>query len=177
MGDTTGISPKRGDVYLVNFDPTVGSEIQKTRPALILQNDIANRYSPVTIVAAITSLTGDTLYPSEVRIDVPAGGLDHASIVLLNQLRTVDIQHLVRKLGTLEDQVMEKVETALLISLGSWGDDAQSGRHVRCRGRPLPYRDVVPVHDMSCTQQERLDLDLFRCRGRSAADRAEYTCG
>jgi mRNA interferase MazF len=118
MGDTTGIIPKRGDVFLVNFDRAIGSEIQKTRPALILQNDIANRYSPVTIVAAITSFTGDTLYPSEVRIDAPAGGLDRTSIVLLNQLRTVDIQRLARKLGMFDGDIMEKVDAALLISLG-----------------------------------------------------------
>src|SRR5580704_3028295 len=110
MGEARKVTPKRGDVFLVNFDPTIGAEIQKTRPALILQNDIANRYSPVTIVAAITSFTGETLYPSEVRIDAPTGGLDRTSIVLLNQLRTVDIQRLLRKLGMLDDEAMEKVE-------------------------------------------------------------------
>ena len=62
------IQPKRGDIYLVNFDPTLGAEIRKTRPALILQNDIANKYSPVTIVAAISSKFDDPLYPY--------GGLD-----------------------------------------------------------------------------------------------------
>ena len=64
------IQPKRGDIYLVNFDPTVGAEIRKTRPALILQNDIANKSSPVTIVAAITSKFDDPLYPTEVLISV-----------------------------------------------------------------------------------------------------------
>jgi mRNA interferase MazF len=58
--------PKRGDVYLVNFDPTVGAEIKKTRPVLIVQNDIANRYSPITIVAAITWQFKEPLYPTEV---------------------------------------------------------------------------------------------------------------
>ncbi len=67
------IQPKRGDIYLVNFDPTLGAEIRKTRPALILQNDIANKYSPVTIVAAISSKYDNPLYPTEVLIsaDLP----------------------------------------------------------------------------------------------------------
>jgi mRNA interferase MazF len=60
--------PKRGEVYLVNFDPTIGAEIQKTCPALIVQNDIANRHSPITIVAAISSQFDETLYPTEVHI-------------------------------------------------------------------------------------------------------------
>ena len=62
------VAPKRGQVYLVSFDPTVGSEIRKTRPALVLQNDIANRHSPITIVAAITSRVDEKLYPTEVLI-------------------------------------------------------------------------------------------------------------
>lgn len=118
MGDTTGITPKRGEVFLVDFDPTVGSEIQKTRPALIIQNDIGNRYSPITIVAAITSFDGSKLYPTEVKLEVLDAGLDHDSVVLLNQLRSIDKQRLVRKLGTLGEQRMEEVAAALLISLG-----------------------------------------------------------
>ena len=63
--------PKRGEIYLVNFDPPVGSEIQKTRPALILQNNISNQYSPITIVAAITSQFDSETYPTEVLINPP----------------------------------------------------------------------------------------------------------
>ena len=118
MGHARTIVPKRGDVYLVNFDPTVGSEIKKTRPALVLQNDIANKYSPVTIVAAITSFDGDRLYPTEVKIEAQIGGLDRESIVLLNQLRTIDKERLIKKLGVLGEKSMEKVNTALLISVG-----------------------------------------------------------
>ena len=84
------IQPKRGDIYLVNFNPTLGAEIRKTRPALILQNDIANKYSPVTIVAAISSKFDDPLYPTEVLISAKARtGLAVDSVVLLNQIRTV----------------------------------------------------------------------------------------
>ena len=82
------IQPKRGDIYLVNFDPTLGAEIRKTRPALILQNDIANKFSPVTIVAAISSRFDDPLYPTEVLISAKARtGLAVDSVVLLNQIR------------------------------------------------------------------------------------------
>src|SRR5580704_4241797 len=118
MGDDAGVTaPKRGEVYLVSFDPTVGSEIRKTRPALILQNDTANLHSPVTIVAAITSYDGGKLYPTEVEIEAFSGGLDRDSIVLLNQLRTIDKQRLVRKLGNLDANAMEPVGVALRVSL------------------------------------------------------------
>lgn len=69
--------PRRGDVFVVRFDPTLGAEIQKTRPALVLQNDIANRFSPITIVAGITSQFDSKLYPTEVLIKAPEGGLEH----------------------------------------------------------------------------------------------------
>jgi mRNA interferase MazF len=92
-------SPRRGEVHLVSFDPTVGSEIQRTRPALILQNDIANRHSPITIVAAITSQFAEPLYPTEVLITPPEGGLTTASVALLNQIRSIDRQESREMLG------------------------------------------------------------------------------
>jgi mRNA interferase MazF len=110
--------PKRGEVYLVNFDPTIGAEIQKTRPALVIQNDIANRYSPITIVAAITSQFDEVLYPTEVPIQPPEGGLSIPSVVLLNQIRSVDKRRLVRRLGIVTLATMARVDRAILISLG-----------------------------------------------------------
>jgi mRNA interferase MazF len=119
MAKTTRlISPRRGEVYLVNFDPTVGAEIKKTRPALILQNDIANRHSSITIVAAITSQFDEPLYPSEVLIRAPEGGLTVNSVVLLNQIRSLDKRRLIRRLGNVKTGTMEEVERALLVSLG-----------------------------------------------------------
>lgn len=112
------VVPRRGDVFVVSFDPTLGAEIQKTRPALVLQNDIANRFSPITIVAAITSRADARLYPTEVPIDAPEGGLERDSVVLLNQLRSIDRQRLVRRLGRLSPETMLHVERALVISLG-----------------------------------------------------------
>jgi mRNA interferase MazF len=110
--------PKRGEVYLVSFDPAVGSEIQKTRPALILQNDIANRHSPITIVAAITSQFDEPLYPTEVLITPPEGGLTAPSVVLLNQIRSIDRRRLVRRLGTVSQATLARVNRAIAVSLG-----------------------------------------------------------
>jgi mRNA interferase MazF len=111
-------SPRRGEVYLVSFDPTVGSEIQRTRPALILQNDIANRHSPITIVAAITSQFAEPLYPTEVLITPPEGGLTTPSVVLLNQIRSIDRQRLMRRLGRVTAGTLERVNRAIQLSLG-----------------------------------------------------------
>lgn len=112
------ISPRRGEVYLVSFDPTLGAEIKKTRPALILQNDIFNRHSPITIVAAITSQFDQHLYPTEVLIKAPEGGLESDSVVLLNQIRSIDKQRFIKRLGILSSSTMRQVERALLISFG-----------------------------------------------------------
>lgn len=118
MATERELTPKRGEVYLVNFDPTVGAEIRKTRPALILQNDIANRHSPITVVAAITSQFQQPLYPTEALISPPEGGLQHDSVVLLNQIRSIDKTRLVRRLGKLKPQTMEQVDRAVGVSLG-----------------------------------------------------------
>jgi mRNA interferase MazF len=112
------IRPKRGEIYVVNFDPTVGAESKKTRPALVLQNDIANRHSPITIVAAITSKYDAILYPTEVLVKPPEGGLTTNAVVLLNQVRFIDKGRLIKRLGLLKPATMQKVDRALQISLG-----------------------------------------------------------
>ncbi|HET6202341.1 MAG TPA: type II toxin-antitoxin system PemK/MazF family toxin [Planctomycetota bacterium] len=109
--------PCRGEVHVVDFDPGVGAEIRKTRPALILQNDVGNRHSPATIVAAITSRRR-IFYPTEVAVLAPEGGLRLDSVVRLDQIRTVDKQRLRRFLGALEPSTMARVESALRASLG-----------------------------------------------------------
>jgi len=119
MAEKTGVAyPRRGEVYLVAFDPTLGAEIKKTRPALVLQNDIANRHSSITVVAAITSQFEGHLYPTQVLVSKPEGGLRTDSVVLLNQIRSVDKRRLVRRLGTLKASTMRTVDRALEISLG-----------------------------------------------------------
>ena len=119
MGEARGIKVvRRGEIYLVSFDPTFGAEIQKTRPALVVQNDIANRYSPITIVAAITSTIDTRPRPTKVLVRAPEGGLSVDSMVLLNQIRSVDKRRLLKRLGKLSPVTLEDVNRALLISFG-----------------------------------------------------------
>jgi mRNA interferase MazF len=108
--------PLRGEVWLVDFDPTLGAEIQKTRPALVIQNDIGNRVSPITIVAAIT-LTLKKAYPFQVFVPAGEGGLVVDSIVTLNQIRSIDRQRLVRYLGTVSPKTLRDVDKAVVVSL------------------------------------------------------------
>jgi mRNA interferase MazF len=110
--------PRRGEIYLVHFDPTMGYEIQKTRPAVTIQNDISNQYSPITIVAAISSQFSDPPFPREVIIEPEESGLPRRSAVIVNQIRSADRQHLVKRLGQLSAASMERVDNALKISLG-----------------------------------------------------------
>ncbi len=110
--------PRRGDIFLVTFDPALGSEIRKSRPALIIQNDTANRYSPITIVAAITSRFGTPPYPTEVIVEPGESGLPRRSAVLLNQIRSVDRQRLVTRLGRATPETLARVGRAIEISLG-----------------------------------------------------------
>ena len=109
---------KRGDVWLANLDPVIGSEQGKTRPVVIIQNDVANEYSPVVIVAAITTAVGPKEYPTEVRVSAPEGGVKKDSVILLNQIRTIDKRCLIERWGELNPETMEKVNEALKISLG-----------------------------------------------------------
>ncbi len=111
------VVPKRGDVYYVSFDPTIGVEIKKTRPALIIQNDIGNVHSSATIVAAITS-TARGAFPYEVALRAGEGGLPKDSLILLNQIRTIDKKRLGRKTGTVSAATMKDVDEAIAISLG-----------------------------------------------------------
>jgi len=109
--------PKRGDIYLVGFDPSLGPEIQKTRPALVIQNDIGNQYSPITIVAAITSKFDLPPYPTEVVMDASDSGLNQTSAIVLNQIRSVDRQRLIKRIGKASPEAMARVDRAIAISL------------------------------------------------------------
>lgn len=109
--------PRRGAVYLVNLDPTVGTEIKKTRPAVILQNDFGNEHSTLTIVAPLTSTTTN-MSPVRVFVKAAEGGLKNDSCILLNQIRAVDKRRLVRYMGTLKPQTMRRVDQAIKISMG-----------------------------------------------------------
>ncbi|MGB7067919.1 MAG: type II toxin-antitoxin system PemK/MazF family toxin [Pyrinomonadaceae bacterium] len=109
---------KRGEVYLVNFDPTVGREIQKTRPAIVLQNDISNRHSDITIVAAISSKFGPKLYPTEVLIKTGEAGMKVESVILLNQIRSIDHLRIIKRLGNVAKETLKSVDRGIAISMG-----------------------------------------------------------
>jgi mRNA interferase MazF len=106
----------RGEVWVVNFNPGRGSEQRGRRPALIIQNDVGNRYASTTIVAAITTTVRK--YPVTVVLDCHEGGLEQPSIVNLSQILTVDKRRLMKKLGTISAVHLAEVDAALTISLG-----------------------------------------------------------
>ena len=108
--------PRRGEIYLVNFDPTLGREIQKTRPAVVVQNNISNQYSPITIVAAISSQFSDPPFPREVIVETAETGLPKRSAVIVNQIRSVDRMRLGKKIGQLSSASMQRVNESLKIS-------------------------------------------------------------
>ena len=111
--------PRRGEIYLAALDPTLGREIKKTRPALVIQNDTSNRFSAMTIIAPITSTVRFPLNPVHVLLPAAqATGLAVTSVALLNQIRSVDRLRLVKRLGRVDDQTMERVDQAIQISLG-----------------------------------------------------------
>ncbi|NUM43897.1 MAG: type II toxin-antitoxin system PemK/MazF family toxin [Anaerolineales bacterium] len=107
----------RGDVFTVDLEPVRGSEQGKARPALVIQNDIGNRFSPTIIVAPITS-GNYTKFDVNVEIKAPEGGLANNSIILLNQIRTVDRTRFGRYWGRVSAETMQKVDEAIKISLG-----------------------------------------------------------
>jgi mRNA interferase MazF len=109
---------KRGDVYFADLSPVVGSEQGGVRPVLIIQNDIGNRFSPTVIVAAITAQIQKAKLPTHVEIDAKKYGFERDSVILLEQIRTIDKQRLTDKITHLDDEMMEQVDDALQISLG-----------------------------------------------------------
>lgn len=108
---------KRGDIFYADLSPVVGSEQGGVRPVLILQNDIGNKYSPTVICAAITSQINKAKLPTHIEIEAAKYSLIKDSVVLLEQIRTIDKKRLREKVCHLEDNVMKKVDKALLISL------------------------------------------------------------
>lgn len=109
--------PQRGEIYWVKLDPTIGSEIAKTRPALIISNDIGNQHAGRVIVAPITTANVEKVYPFEVKLPVGEGGVSQASKVLLDQIRTVDKSRLSTRLGTISKLRIEEVNRAIRLSL------------------------------------------------------------
>ena len=112
------VTVRRGDIFFAELSPVIGSEQGGTRPVLIIQNDIGNQYSPTTIVAAITSQLDKAKLPTHIEIACETCGLAKDSVILAEQIRTIDKRRLREKVSSLDEVTMEKVNQALAISLG-----------------------------------------------------------
>ena len=108
---------RRGDIYYADLRPVIGSEQGGIRPVLIVQNDVGNRYSPTVIAAAITSQQNKAKLPTHIELSTEKYDMDKDSVVLLEQLRTIDKKRLKDKVCHLDAQIMQKVNRALMISL------------------------------------------------------------
>ena len=113
---------RRGDIYYADLSPVVGSEQGGIRPVLIVQNDVGNRFSPTVIAAAITSQKSKANLPTHILLGSATTGLSRDSIVLLEQVRTIDKHRLKERMGRLDNGSMNKVDEALSISFGLGGD-------------------------------------------------------
>jgi len=109
---------KRGDFYYADLSPVVGSEQGGTRPVIIIQNDIGNKYSPTVICAALTSQINKAKLPTHIEASALKYGLQKDSVILLEQIRTIDKRRLREKISHADEELMEKVDKALMISLG-----------------------------------------------------------
>lgn len=109
---------KRGDIFYADLSPVVGSEQGGVRPVLIVQNDVGNKYSPTVIAAAITSQINKAKLPTHIEISAQDYGLQKDSVILLEQIRTIDKKRLREKIAHLDDDLMEKVNEALGVSFG-----------------------------------------------------------
>ncbi len=109
---------KRGDIFYADLSPVIGSEQGGLRPVLIVQNDVGNKYSPTVIAAAITSRMSKTKLPTHIDLSGVEGGLAKDSVVLLEQIRTIDKKRLKEKMGHLDDDTMRYVNSAIQVSFG-----------------------------------------------------------
>ena len=112
---------KRGDIYYADLSPVVGSEQGGIRPVLIVQNDVGNKYSPTVIAAAITSQSNKAKMPTHIELAAKEYGLNKDSVILLEQIRTIDKRRLREKIGRIDDRLMDSVNDALSISFGLGG--------------------------------------------------------
>ena len=112
------MSVKRGDIYYADLSPVVGSEQGGIRPVLIIQNDIGNKYSPTVIAAAITSRINKAKMPTHIELCAKEYGLNKDSVILLEQIRTIDKKRLREKIGCLDNELMNEVNEALSVSFG-----------------------------------------------------------
>ena len=165
---------RRGDIYYADLSPVIGSEQGGLRPVLIVQNDVGNRYSPTVIAAAITSKMGKTKLPTHIDIFADQVGLAKDSIILLEQVRTLDKKRLKERMGHLDDSVMREVNNAISISFGlsemqsdaySAGARVYTGKDVPppSQSRDVQYFPAVAMTDASATSQN--DVSVASAKG------------
>ncbi len=116
MGNS--ITVRRGDIFYADLNPVIGSEQGGTRPVLVVQNDIGNKYSPTIIITAITSQINKAKLPTHIEIKAGTYGLARDSVVLLEQIRTIDKKRLKEKIGRCDESLIEKIDKLLRVSLG-----------------------------------------------------------
>ncbi len=109
---------KRGDIFYADLSPVVGSEQGGVRPVLVIQNNIGNKYSPTVIVAAITSQMNKAKLPTHIEVNAKEYGLSKDSVLLLEQIRTIDKKRLREKIGRINKTMMDKIDDSLRISVG-----------------------------------------------------------
>lgn len=114
----TSMTIKRGELYYADLSPVVGSEQGGVRPVLVVQNDVGNKYSPTIIAAAVTSKINKAKLPTHIELPLGDFGLQKDSVILLEQIRTLDKRRLKERIGELPEVTMSKVDKAILISLG-----------------------------------------------------------
>ena len=116
---------RRGEIYYADLSPVIGSEQGGIRPVLIVQNDVGNKYSPTVIAAAITSRTDKSKLPTHIEVYADKYGLARDSVILLEQIRTIDKKRLKEKMGHLDDAIMNQVNDAISVSFGLGADNRQ----------------------------------------------------
>ena len=152
---------KRGDIYYADLSPVVGSEQGGMRPVLIIQNDVGNKYSPTVIAAAITSKLGKTKLPTHIDVHAERAGLSRDSVVLLEQLRTLDKRRLRERMGHLDEGMMGEIDTAIAVSLGLIPHGTRLQPPVRVTAHPVPQHartgeqgEVLPAAVALSSQSE-----------------------
>lgn len=139
---------RRGDIFFADLRPVVGSEQGGIRPVLIIQNDMGNRHSPTVICAAITSKMNKAKLPTHVALEVKKYDIIKDSVILLEQIRTIDKSRLREKVCHLDDEILEKIDKALCISLAlDMGQNCTENIHVRPGNRETVEREIVFVSE------------------------------
>ena len=165
-------SIKRGDIFYADLSPVIGSEQGGLRPVLIIQNDVGNKYSPTVIAAAITSKTGKAKLPTHIDIYAEATGLLKDSVILLEQIRTLDKRRLKERTGHLSPQKMNEVDNAIAVSLSLVGAAQTHSAQALPSSTPELTREqieIAPSVAASLPEQSRAVSDTTQAGGKNKA--------